>query len=384
MTTRTLLALPLLVLLGCPPAGDAPLPEDEERGTTCADADMDGVDDCGADGVLGTADDDCDDQDAAVYPGAPETCGGADDLDCDGLAPEACCTSGLEVFASSDACAASEWALGLVVGECLVPELRDELDAMEACGCPTSTTTSSTAPVPGGADCGGPGTALMLTTTTTMYGSTCPSGAGTISGSLDGLFTRMSCGSFSNNQTDTVTGTSLTLAVPGCTSLGQLDMDGYAAESYNSDYNVSFSRTCEFGVDLSRGGSFASPELNARFPEGPVTSLQLETLTQTAQEVPNSPYRNVDGWGTVTSTGGMWELTLTDVRHRQSMEGCWEEPWQGSLTLALRASPGQAPYATYEVTFDGATACDACVPVTLDGAPIAPWCSTSFAPQLNF
>ncbi len=50
------------------------------------DADLDGVTSCGGDGIEGTADDDCDDGAAAVYPGAPELCDGLDD-DCDGVLP---------------------------------------------------------------------------------------------------------------------------------------------------------------------------------------------------------------------------------------------------------------------------------------------------------
>jgi len=49
------------------------------------DVDGDGVSTCGPDGQPGTADDDCEDTDAAIYPGAPDVCDGISDNDCDGL-----------------------------------------------------------------------------------------------------------------------------------------------------------------------------------------------------------------------------------------------------------------------------------------------------------
>ena len=51
------------------------------------DADGDGVTPCGPDGLGGTADDDCDDGRASSFPGAIETCNGVDD-DCDGSLAE--------------------------------------------------------------------------------------------------------------------------------------------------------------------------------------------------------------------------------------------------------------------------------------------------------
>ena len=50
------------------------------------DIDLDGVTTCGPDGdVLTTADNDCDDTEAAVFPGAPDLCDAIDDNDCDGI-----------------------------------------------------------------------------------------------------------------------------------------------------------------------------------------------------------------------------------------------------------------------------------------------------------
>jgi hypothetical protein len=54
------------------------------------DVDTDTVTTCGPDGVPGNADDDCNDNDPNAYPGAPEICGGVDDLDCDGNLPPSC------------------------------------------------------------------------------------------------------------------------------------------------------------------------------------------------------------------------------------------------------------------------------------------------------
>ena len=61
---------------------DCDLSTDEE-----SDSDGDGESTCGADGIPGNADDDCDDSDSSVYYNAPETCD-AQDEDCDTLIDE--------------------------------------------------------------------------------------------------------------------------------------------------------------------------------------------------------------------------------------------------------------------------------------------------------
>ena len=53
------------------------------------DVDGDGVSSCGDDGVLGTADDDCDDDDPDVEPGIWDGCDGVD-VNCNGLVDEDC------------------------------------------------------------------------------------------------------------------------------------------------------------------------------------------------------------------------------------------------------------------------------------------------------
>ena len=57
--------------------------DDGDAAFQVADADGDGVTTCGPDGLPNTADDDCDDAEATVFPGGEELCDGLDN-DCDG------------------------------------------------------------------------------------------------------------------------------------------------------------------------------------------------------------------------------------------------------------------------------------------------------------
>ena len=61
------------------------------------DLDGDLVFTCGPDGIAGNADDDCDDGDGDVFPGADEFCTDGIDMDCDSVVPDLC-TSCLDVL----------------------------------------------------------------------------------------------------------------------------------------------------------------------------------------------------------------------------------------------------------------------------------------------
>lgn len=82
---RLALALAAASLLAAPDArGDLAC----DAGAVCPDADGDGFAACGC-AWSGTPCD-CDDGDPAVHPGAPERCDSDRDLDCSGVAPDAC------------------------------------------------------------------------------------------------------------------------------------------------------------------------------------------------------------------------------------------------------------------------------------------------------
>jgi len=63
----------------------APDDDDATPDPCVEDSDGDGVAVCGPDGVAGNSDDDCDDNDGSVHPGAPEVCANGVDDDCDPL-----------------------------------------------------------------------------------------------------------------------------------------------------------------------------------------------------------------------------------------------------------------------------------------------------------
>lgn len=103
---------PELAGVGGADSGDATtsLPDDDDTGQAAADGDA-GSDDTGStidsgpadvDGDGWSADDDCDDADATVHPGAEEVCGDEVDQDCDGVADEDCPWQGAHSVTEAD------------------------------------------------------------------------------------------------------------------------------------------------------------------------------------------------------------------------------------------------------------------------------------------
>jgi len=409
---------------------------DGSLGADELDGDGDGVTPCGPDLTLSTSDDDCDDTEPTVYPGAAEVCDGLDndcdgtvpanevdgdgdgsplcadcddadptqsplivegcggaDVNCDGVPPPPCTSCAVGPFtAAGDLCDATDWAITLLeLSDCSQDQqdFVSELNGLASCGCPTSTTSSVTNSVSW--DCGlNPWGVEMIDTE--VWGPGCS--GGTASGSLTFVEEYTDCPGGSANYyyvyDDDLTGSGFEVTPPpgcGTTSLTELAMDGIWDRLlwFHANLPPGTVNSCTIDAEFTVEGALASPTLSEWLLTGTSDIERSRSLNCiNGSQGGQSPGTICNGAADITATAHMtttpWVVTTNldwfyDDGGGFWTFGCQDEPVSGSILVEVYDAPGGIVLSSLELAFNGNTICDGCADVTLDGVPSGTWCS---------
>jgi len=315
------------------------------------DADSDGASVCGPDGIVGTADDDCDDLDPARRPGFVDLADGQDS-DCDGLdvlfAPQPATPTPAEL---------RDWAMGLVS-----TLSGDFVSSLTPQGCTESSTSATVPPAGTTPTASGP---LTAATWSSCTGS--PAGGG---------------GLHAQRTTDERWVDIPIHAAQGTTWSGtHWYLPGSSYPSYNygcSSYT--WSESVDTGGDLvvvrepgpphALGVPVGTSDLEWAFSWWTGDPSSFDCVTVTEQDVT----LNVTNHATTTPWSVVGDLHWWSEydTYWGGVTGCDLEPTTGSLTVEVRDAPGGAVVMDVGIGTDAT--CDGCIPWTAGGVAQGSFC----------
>ncbi len=411
LRAASLLAVLGLLLTGCPaPSDDDDVTADDDDATPddddtspddddSADDDDDAIPEIDVDGDGSPADLDCDDNDPALFPGNVELCDGQDndcdpatsagagETDGDGDGALACADCDEAYPAQAAACEQLSWSASIGGMGCLdLRGLQADLLAM-------STPVLPTEPCPDvGEDlveqliddeCGG----LETWLTTDVTGGCSDDGGVAFVGALLDETGRDEAGCGGDTPCEgnwgydfrdsSLLATAFGRSTDGPIVIDLASMDG----TLSCNHHESESQDCEYKDDEcvcewrdTLNSSFAS-DLSVDLASGSAGRLDagLWTLNLNGSHTITSweePARDISGTATRQTPGEHRVLTI-DL----NWEGpCRAEPNLGSVAVDVFDAPDGTPLSTLLLSFDGATACDGCGQLSVDGAPAGQLC----------
>ncbi|GEM_PF-2392339 len=329
------------------------------------DVDGDGVSSCGPDGVVGTADDDCDDSDPARRPGSVDPDGDGLDADCDGDDGAVGCTGGPVSSTETDPVVALEWALEAMM---TTPgTVRDHIEGRLA-GC-------SPTPLPPSSDPLGVPTPIWPNAPVTSW-------------SVDGLEHSGGCGAVGVLHTGHAAYAWTPWPWhPDYTINRWIDADVYSSTPGGDALGVAGVATHESGGYGNNYGSssWSSDLFLQECTATPPSWLRRGTTTRSTDGT-YSWVRNTSTVATQTGTVVAYADTTPWVAEFDlswSVPGAflfWTEPLAGSwIEVSLLPTPGAPPTATARLEFDClGTTCtqfsDGCGELYVDGVATGCWC----------
>ena len=362
--------LGLLCMLGCPTArrgsgdDDDGSDDDDSAGVDDDDDDSDDDDVVSDDDDVVSDDDDAVDDDDVTVPEWP----------LEGVAVE------LAEFLPNGPAAAMGWALEAATWswQGFPEQLRDAVDARVVAGCPVAGGEVTELPV----DCW---SGASHTITTSTWSGSCETSSQGVSGTATHVHDDYWCDNSDESMIDqhqveshSFSASSLLFqplpdAAEGVESLRLDGSASWSMDSAGSSYggpDVSIDWQVEMTVERDAGSSGAS------WPEPPVRGLTEFGITGTYSGVEYGSYRS--RWGTAAANVSTfpWEATLDldwayDYDAPDPCAGA-----EGAVSVTGFDAPGGAGLFVVAASFEGASACDGCGSISLDGEYAGTWCSS--------